>query len=493
VNTRSTKEAYNIKDNINSFLQMQLFPRLEELLKDYFVSDRILRLERLNVDFSVKDWQQPNTVKTEFSKKMAEKLKAELGVHKSENVFTEFESDKHTNISLKKNREDIFLFFLKNGYLPWYGRKEHIAVVLEEDDWNRHLADEAFRANINKILKTNPEILQRFIIQIPFEAVFNFLLKENDLADKNRPEILSFLELLDDSQKTAFLYFYIKNALFTNINEWLPDLKTILLMIYSNKKDLRDKHDVVLAEKLEGLINKTVHSFHTGKLKWYKVIEEFKDSPATEFFGIEKKQLDKRAETTIIEGETELETGQSNISSEETWKDSFFKDDENEINVHNAGIILIHPFIKTFFQNLGFLNSEGQMKNERKEIAVQTLYFVNTGVEDFFEGHMLFEKFLCGVPLHWPIQRKSLLNENIKQEANTLLKEVIKNWPALKNTSPDGVRQMFFHRDGKLAHKEKRYKLVVEHKAQDVLLEKLHWNIAMVKLPWMKEMLFVEW
>jgi hypothetical protein len=34
---------------------------------------------------------------------------------------------------------------------------------------------------------------------------------------------------------------------------------------------------------------------------------------------------------------------------------------------------------------------------------------------------------------------------------------------------------------------------MVERAAQDVLLDKITWNISLVKLPWVKELLFVEW
>ena len=86
-----------------------------------------------------------------------------------------------------------------------------------------------------------------------------------------------------------------------------------------------------------------------------------------------------------------------------------------------------------------------------------------------------------------------MLTDVIYNEANSLLKAAIKNWQELKNTSPDGLREMFIHRDGKLIQNENNYKLIVERKAQDVLLEKLNWNISIIKLVWKNELLFVEW
>lgn len=86
-----------------------------------------------------------------------------------------------------------------------------------------------------------------------------------------------------------------------------------------------------------------------------------------------------------------------------------------------------------------------------------------------------------------------MLNNEVLDEAENLLSQVIKNWPALKNTGIDGLRQMFLSRNGKLIKTEQGFKLIVERKAQDILLDKLQWNISFAKLPWKKELLFVEW
>ncbi len=116
-----------------------------------------------------------------------------------------------------------------------------------------------------------------------------------------------------------------------------------------------------------------------------------------------------------------------------------------------------------------------------------------SGNENAFEGNLIFEKSLCGGPLKIPVQQKSLLTDSIKTEANGLLVEVIRYWPALKNTSADGLREAFIQRDGKLFQEDAKYRLIVERKAQDVLLEKLSWNISVIKLPWISNILFTEW
>ena len=84
--------------------------------------------------------------------------------------------------------------------------------------------------------------------------------------------------------------------------------------------------------------------------------------------------------------------------------------------------------------------------------------------------------------------------EEALTEADNLLQTVINYWDALKNTSPDGLREGFLQRDGKLIRIDGQgWKLQVEQMAIDVLMTRLPWGVSMVKLPWMDELLTVEW
>ncbi|MDO8952863.1 MAG: contractile injection system tape measure protein, partial [Draconibacterium sp.] len=199
-----------------------------------------------------------------------------------------------------------------------------------------------------------------------------------------------------------------------------------------------------------------------------------------------------RTETDGFDKKTESKGGQSKqVESKEN--SAFFDKDKNEIWVQNAGLILLHPFLKPFFITTEMCDKQGRFLSEDYDLPIQSLHYLATGDENFFEGSLIFEKFLCGVPLKIPVRQTSVLTGLIKTEATVLLNEVVKNWPALKNTSADGLRQMFIQRDGKLIQKEDSYKLIVERKAQDVLLEKLNWNTSMIKLPWISKIVFTEW
>ena len=74
-----------------------------------------------------------------------------------------------------------------------------------------------------------------------------------------------------------------------------------------------------------------------------------------------------------------------------------------------------------------------------------------------------------------------------------MLEAVIEQWPVLKNTSIAGLREAFLQRNGKLFSKNDKLHLQVEASTLDVLLDQLPWNLSMIKLPWMKGLLRVDW
>ena len=164
---------------------------------------------------------------------------------------------------------------------------------------------------------------------------------------------------------------------------------------------------------------------------------------------------------------------------------------EGELHINNAGLILLHPYLKDFFKHCELLDDENKICN--KDLAVHLLHYLATKQEQQFENNMLFEKVLCGVPIEEPIQRTIPLSEELKANAEELLEAVLANWGVLKNASPDLLRGEFLQRFGKISFKEANPKITVERKVQDILLDKLPWNVGISRLPWLDYLLFTDW
>ena len=88
-----------------------------------------------------------------------------------------------------------------------------------------------------------------------------------------------------------------------------------------------------------------------------------------------------------------------------------------------------------------------------------------------------FEKFICGVPFSTPIPKYLTLDEIMINEVEKMLVAVSNSWEILKSASPDLIRNEFLQRSGKLDLTDNTPKLTVERKTQDILLDKLPWNL----------------
>jgi hypothetical protein len=108
------------------------------------------------------------------------------------------------------------------------------------------------------------------------------------------------------------------------------------------------------------------------------------------------------------------------------------------------------------------------------------------------EYELIMEKFLCGAYIHQPIARFENLTEAMKEESDQLLNAVIDHWKVLKKTSPDGLREGFLQRRGKLISGNRK-KIIIENAAIDILLDHLPWNYSIIALPWLQNILYADW
>jgi hypothetical protein len=469
VGTSKLETAHSIRNNIDVFLKNELFPRLETLFDEYGFHDEIVRFDELSLNLSVQKGHDFSQLPDEIYRQLKEKIDRQMPFRKelksSSAENSEPEKPTVLRISATQNSENVFLFFLGNGYLPWYGKEEQITSLVQPEAWEKTLDDRMFFRSFDQILGTSETAADRFILQFPDEMVTAYLRRKNLRIHAETSAILRISQNLEKDGRRIFLKLLIRLA-----HNDFPGV----------------------SKKLDRLISRVIHTEESGAEK--ADIQEIKQLktlfqrilPETSLQDSVLEKIDRRVEgKPLIQNEFH--------QHQDTKPEPFFKEENNQIGVQNAGLILLHPFLKPFFTATGIIGKQGNLATESFDLAVQALHFLATGTENAFEGNLVFEKFLCGVPLKIPIQKQSLLTDQIKNEANELLIEVVRYWPALKNTSADGLRQLFIQRDGKLIQEDTKYRLIVERKAQDLLLERLTWNISVIKLPWISNILFTEW
>ncbi|WP_157493671.1 contractile injection system tape measure protein [Draconibacterium sediminis] len=489
IDTINEKDANWLKDHISSFLNDQVFPGLEQLFTDMDTGESISRFERIDLEISLDSRDSPDALRREIENQLRQKVviaaidKRYPGNAEKNRSNGISEYHQVRKISGEQNQQSIFLFFLKNGHLPWFGHKSDIDKLFSEKEWLKSLQSERFSTELKKLLKSDERAFERFVLQLPVRNVLQFInsIETVDLFDIRKRSI--FVESLNYALRNQFLSVLLKRVLQQPEINWKPDLLNFYAACITENYSKKS-----IDEQIHQLKNISLHtSLVLSQQDCDEVLVLLKKH--------EQNQPFKKGVTNQKRGN--IEDSPTIISHRDSYNEEkeplFFEKEANEIAVQNAGQVLFHPFLKLFFQQFDWLDENGRIKDDYRIQAVQALHYCATGNEQFFEGDLVLEKFLCGVPLQKTVPATSFLNESIKKEGDNMLRELIKNWPALKNTSSGGLRDMFIKRSGKLIQNDRNFKLIVERKTQDILLEKLQWNISIIKLPWKKELIFVEW
>lgn len=176
----------------------------------------------------------------------------------------------------------------------------------------------------------------------------------------------------------------------------------------------------------------------------------------------------------------------------ELTETAFFSATE-EIYIHNAGLVILWPYLTSFLETIGLVEHNRFINEWANERGVLLLQYLACGAETVREYDLPLNKILCGLSPATPVGPCFEITAKGKKEVENLLQAVIRNWPALKNISPSGLRELFLQREGMIFTRDGQRVLRVTEQACDILMDQMPWGIGTVKLPWMEEILLVEW
>ena len=525
INTSNEPQAYAIKANVNSFLNENLLPKIEFFFDNIDVQNEIKRFDSLDIEIDIKPGDNFDEAGEKIIEHLHEKIEAVnlISSKRSEKIYQDLiagtknsgmgaddskisEHHQMTSVDQISNLKSIFLHFLETGQLPWYGSSSLLTEFIESGLFISELGDENFLESLKHQLLTNRNVLKRFIHQLDNQIIEQFILQlgieANISREKLHFKISGHHQALKDLMYELIIHKLI-NPEYLITQEKFGQLQDEL---FSGQRSL------VLSEKISRQVLEILNAFNldTSGFTFLEnlpnsktqtdALSGYKQSVASASGEIEmQNNYSNTAEATnnLSAGRLPDVSDNNNTEPEQTYSINENKQNENTdlkaVYIQNAGLILLHPFFWNFLSQTQCTDGKSGLLPEKTSLSIHLLHYLATGQEQEMEYLLTFEKFLCGVPLNSPVSRKIRLSDTEKKECSDLLKSVIGHWTALKNTSPDGLRQMFLQRDGKLELQKFPYKLHVERKAQDVLLDHLPWNISIVKLPWIKELLFVEW
>jgi len=317
--------------------------------------------------------------------------------------------------------------------------------------------------------------------------------------------------------------FFLKNGIFER-NAIISDIKEFEIFLFSVKSKI-SQSDVESLNEVFSSVNvvKRLFYVHSAKLVQFVLSNVFQisEEKCGQFYQVIQNQLAQNPFKTIETAKyLFLQIRQNNLKNKDElinlflinpnsqqiddiieWKKLPVRTDELKkeiigtdvfLNCTNAGLVILLPFLKRFFENVYFVKNDAFVDEISKVKAIQALHFLVTGNEVENEQDLLLPRILCGFEIAEFIEFKGDLDENTRNEANELLKSVIEHWQILQNTSVEGLRETFLQRDGSLKI-ESSFLLRVSNSGVDVLLDSIPWGFRNFKLPWMQKSIITEW
>ncbi len=491
ITVNNKEKAFSIKEDISNFLSVDVFPQIEKYINAlnlesaYKPDGYTLQIPRLELNLDVKS----SSLNTELKDKITQLFKEELSEITKSHETSNQEVENDSKAYWIHNQEKIiqtFIYFLENGHMPWWNSDKKGISFLDPDIFNSMILNSYFEKSIILVLSKR-HVQDRIIHQLSNEQVAQLcltILKNKELKISLETVVISRISQLNHKDR-----FIIWKLILNVLTEYLQSSKTYQKE-YLLQQILRIEATGLLPIKTNRQNLKTILKLFPF-LKENEILESIQSIQSTQSIeSIKNNPADKPKENI----KTSIETMYQ--KNDEAAFEDLNNNDTEEINegqfIQNAGLILIHPFIKTFFEHCDLLDPKTNELTD-PELCAHLLHYIATGQTNAPEYDMVFEKFLCNIPTNQSINKHIKLSRKHKTQAKNVIESVQHNWNPMKKSSAALLQNEFFQRSGKLVISSNDYTLTVERKTQDILLEKLAWGISLVKLPWKEKFIFVNW
>lgn len=514
-------DAFALQQRVSDRFYMDILPEMEECFDELSRADQTIRIDRLEIDLGsiteemIDNGEWAQVFRDELRRKMADALAA-ISINEGGTMEPAAETS-----------FEQWLFFIRNGYLPWNAARpseEWLSQVLESLARNYRSA-----AQLRSILSKEPSVAQRIVLHHSPELLSHLVelltAEKQDLLPAAIAQLAESLSLLKNSLPGVPRSSSKKETerklwtmVLPSVAAEAPGRHTEAIITRLLREGLRLEPVELswLTKRCPELVNnsevkKAVESILKQAGTEYKPDSpedenntSAKSKPSVQSKEQERREKEKTGKQKNAEGMPETirhddETGRrvaEKLFASEAHEENYGQDaaaTEEGIYITHAGLVLLHPFLPTFFKKRELVKNGEFVDAEKRERAICLLHELADSGAEVQEYNLVLPKLLCGWPLQKPVNTGIEFTDDEKEEAQNLLTAVIEQWEILKNSSPAALQQGFLQREGKLFFRGERWHLQVEKKPIDILLGRLPWMISMVKLPWMKHLLSVEW
>jgi len=530
----NVNNAFEIQQRFLSTAKKIVTEKLEDLFDEVVGDNRYLRINKLEIDVgsmleTTLEEDIPNRLPALIEEELREFISVSFKNAKSNYDFANEAADNSSNVQILENSQYIFswlIYFLKHGSFPWWAPKVDFENFEKETIQSFHEKPEYISGNLKKLLQSE-NTLERLVYQFSEDFLVEFIsfltsvkkgliigtvkglktismecgtnTRQGELKklaylpilktlsslgsvidspqDWLEPTIYQFCQLHANLSKTDIirgLFTYFQNVNGSNVRD---EMTHVINLIFND--ELSQKTD------LQPDIKKSKNPSAGSREKSNGPIPESCNKPES-LLDLNQTTNEYTGKSLTLNGrEKKYYSQKSEIISE--------KEDEFEYYVSNAGLVVLAPFLPSFFNELKLLEDSDFKDEDARCRAVHILQYSIDKVGGASENELVLNKILCNIPIEMAIEREIKLTDVEKDNVSDLLNSVVKHWTALKGSSVDSLREGFLLRDGKLCIVDNGWKLIVERKTLDILLTKIPWGFSMIKLPWMTSLVSVEW
>lgn len=452
--------SFRVQQQFSDHFWKYLVPLLHQEFDHMSTEEEVLSLDHLEIDLGVVTEAQIS--EEVWNPELYELFKTEVKNAIAEEGVLGAQSGTGLKHTVSRSAYEQWIYYMQKGYLPWNLTQLNIhwyERVLEELD-----SDHYSREMLRKEIIANELFLLRIIRQHPL------------------PYLIKLVEVLTGEGQ---------NQLFKAVNE----LRDLLSGRSASEQQSGSANGMTAGTRVFQL---------TYEGLWTEILKDSSQANGAVLIAAFQLRIDEMVraaqtdhqyfgqelESSVQETKADLADKKLGNMSRDILRAG--NGDEGIFAIH-AGLVLIHPFLNSLFQLLGLLERKRFINEAAQEKAIYLLHYIATGENQTDECNLLVPKILCAYPPEQPIPGFVICSELEMEEADTMLKAAIDSWDILQHTSPDGLREGFLQRSGKLQIRNGKIDILVEKSAIDVLLDHLPWNLSRVTLPWLGEIIQVDW
>ncbi|WP_422104872.1 contractile injection system tape measure protein [Winogradskyella sp.] len=475
--------AKHIQHEIGYVFEQTLYPKLDELLSRYDVSDHVWQVETLEVsipNLTMSNWKH-NLISA-----ILEQVEVFFAANQKQKVNEKTTSNNHKIVSKDFLYQQLLLQYLTEGKLSLNTSTDRLSHIMNVVKVDEQFSDALFNA-IEQDSELLHNVVLRLVLNLPHQL-------QRALADTlNVTKDIDGLRAILKQGPKSLEPFALYLLWITIINSSGPNCntKTLTDAILKSAHTYFSISEPELIKHIE-IWQTRIHSKTFKNKVIFKGFQKTLVSIASKVAGVNTNTKQKNDDTSLKNAtNTDIE---SILEALQGYSHNESQDDTSYMYIKNSGIVILSPFLVPLFERLGYLEASQWKDEVLQHRAILLMHYLVYGTAEIFENELVLNKILCGVAVATAVKTDWDITKEEKVQCQELLESVITHWSILKDTSVATLRDTFLQRNAKLTeYKEAQYELIVEHQSVDILLDHLPWGIGTIKTPWMKHFLTCQW